>query len=290
MITYGFFNSVDGDRTYNADTFNKYFEGLISPNGVFENVRGGFIVSAGPGLSVNVASGKAIVNSRWVDNDTTENIVLDTAHSVLSRYDMISLYWNETNRSIELRKTTGTPASTPSKPTPIRKTNEWEIAIAYVLVKPNATSINIGNISDCRHDTEVCGIITGLINQVDTSVLFTQYITQFNDLLTQMEEWQKQQQNGFDNWMQSLTEELNVNTYIQSYNISYDGDGETYNYKMPSEYASGDIVDVYLNNIVLIPGDDYNIYNSDIELNAPIAIGNKLTIRILKSVIGYQTN
>ena len=26
MFTYGFFNSVNGDRSYNADTFNLFFE------------------------------------------------------------------------------------------------------------------------------------------------------------------------------------------------------------------------------------------------------------------------
>lgn len=33
-VTYGFFNSVNGDRTYNADQISDYFLKLIS-NGVF---------------------------------------------------------------------------------------------------------------------------------------------------------------------------------------------------------------------------------------------------------------
>lgn len=29
-VTYGFFNSVNGDRKYNADQMSSYFEGLVT--------------------------------------------------------------------------------------------------------------------------------------------------------------------------------------------------------------------------------------------------------------------
>ena len=36
-ITSGFYNSVNGDRTYDADQFGSLFDGIIAP-GVFPNV------------------------------------------------------------------------------------------------------------------------------------------------------------------------------------------------------------------------------------------------------------
>ena len=48
MLTSGFFNSVDGDRKYNAEQMSQMFEGLIG-DGIFESVGGKFKVSANSG-------------------------------------------------------------------------------------------------------------------------------------------------------------------------------------------------------------------------------------------------
>ena len=65
-ITYGYFNSVNGDRTYNADQMSEYFDGLVS-NGVYESVGGALQVTAGSGMTVNVASGRGIINCKWLN-------------------------------------------------------------------------------------------------------------------------------------------------------------------------------------------------------------------------------
>lgn len=36
-VTYGFFNSVNGDRKYNADQMSSYFDGLVT-DGVYEKI------------------------------------------------------------------------------------------------------------------------------------------------------------------------------------------------------------------------------------------------------------
>ena len=60
-ITSGFFNSVNGDRTYNADQMSTYFKGLIG-SGVYENVGGALQVLAGiAGLTGVVAFAPSIV-------------------------------------------------------------------------------------------------------------------------------------------------------------------------------------------------------------------------------------
>lgn len=301
MITYGFFNSVNNDRLYNAETFNNYFEGLISANGIFENVRGSFVTSAASsGLAVNVATGKALVNTCWVVNDAIETITLDTAHNLLARYDKIGLLWDETNRNVTLRKVTGTPTSSPLKAAPVRTATQYEIVLAYVYVGPNATSITAANITDCRYDTNLCGVITGLIDQVDTTTLYNQYATQFAEIRSQLETWEAQQKSQmaawetqqktqFETWFNALTQELNVNTYIEELRKSYDGDNTTTTFALPTGYAAGDIVDVYLNNIVLMPGVDYTISGSNVVKSSSVRTGNTLVIRVLKSKIGYQT-
>ena len=52
MVTYGFFNSVDGDRRYTADQMSNYFKGLIS-DGVYEGLGSALVVTAGDGQCGN---------------------------------------------------------------------------------------------------------------------------------------------------------------------------------------------------------------------------------------------
>ena len=56
MIKYGFFNSVGGDRKYNADDISNFFVKLIS-DGVFATPATCMQVTAGTGLNVAVAAG-----------------------------------------------------------------------------------------------------------------------------------------------------------------------------------------------------------------------------------------
>ena len=60
-VTYGFFNSVNGDRVYNADQMSEYFNELVS-NGVYESVGGALQVVPNTGMNVNVKTGRGIID------------------------------------------------------------------------------------------------------------------------------------------------------------------------------------------------------------------------------------
>jgi len=284
MLSCGFFNSKDGDRLYNADDINTFFEGLIPANGVFE---GGFYVTAGDGMSVNVGLGKAMVNSCWIKNKSIENIILSDSHPLLYRVDSIVLRWSRQDRNVTLILKEGEPASsTDAVPADlIRSESLWEICLAYITVTPKLASITVGNITDCRYDTEKCGIITGLIEQVDTTTLYRQYEKQMKD-------WQNRMKNKFDEWMETLASELQVNTYIGEYWRTYNGmeGAQSLYYALPTQYEQGDIVDVFLNNIILMPDVDYTIEGNEIKRDAILKEGNTLSIRILKSKVGVNPN
>ena len=200
MITYGFFNSLNDDRLYNADTFNTYFEGLISDSGVYANVGDKLVVNPGEGLEVLVGSGKAHVNRHWVRLSASETLTVTTAHNLFARYDAVTLRWNANTRDVTLQVVAGTPSSNPAKPEPTRDSMNYEIVLAYVLVPANAVSLSSANIYDQRDNTSVCGYITGLVDQVDISTLFAQYEARFNALENSMVEWQAQQKTQFDTW------------------------------------------------------------------------------------------
>lgn len=74
-ISSGFYNSVNGDRTYDADQFGSLFDGIIAP-GVFPNVGDKFRVRpTNNGMSVYVGAGKA-----WLDCCRPLARVLTAAH------------------------------------------------------------------------------------------------------------------------------------------------------------------------------------------------------------------
>ena len=68
-IKYGYFNSVNGDRKYNAEDMTMYFKGLVS-DGIFQTIGDMFVVTAGDGLTVTVGTGRALVNTHWIENTT----------------------------------------------------------------------------------------------------------------------------------------------------------------------------------------------------------------------------
>lgn len=154
-ITSGYFNSVNGDRKYNADQMSEYFEGIIN-EGVCQHIGGGLAVTAGTGLTVSVATGKAFIGQKWIKNDAALTLTITTAADQ-ARIDAVVLRRNTTNRVCEIAVKTGTPSASPSAPAMTRTSTTYEMALAYVNVAAGATSVTV---TDKRADTTVCGWAT----------------------------------------------------------------------------------------------------------------------------------
>lgn len=163
MLTYGFFNSVNGDRKYNAETMSDMFKGLIS-DGIYKSVGNSFVVGATSGLTLSVGSGRAVVSERWVENDAAITIALNAAHVTLNRYTAIVLRRDLTNRQITLEMIDGTPAASPAKPSIVRTDTLYDICLAYVYVGAGVNQITAQNIEDARGDADVCGYVHMLVS------------------------------------------------------------------------------------------------------------------------------
>lgn len=294
-ITSGFFNSVDGDRKYNAEQLGNYFEGLIG-NGIFESVGDKLIVTAGTGMQVNVGSGRAMIDCHWIKNDASAALSIDPSDVQLNRVDavMLRLDTSQATRSITIYVKKGTAAQTPTPPGITKTETIRELCLAYVSVRAKATSISQRDISDMR-GTGLCGYVTGLIKQVDTADLFLQYQTAFEEMTAQLEAYMIAQQAAFDAWFSSLTETLHVDTSIVKH--QYSGtvtDPSGYVSSMPlhiSEYTEGDIILVHIGGVLLVEGTEFTINSTakTITFTTPLKIsgdGIPVTIICLKSVIG----
>lgn len=295
-VTYGFFNAVqqsDGsyDRTYNADQISTYFEGLVS-DGVYENVGDAMQVVASTGMQVQVKSGRMLIGSRWLKNDAAYPITISSAHVTLNRYTAIVARLDLTARTIELVAKDGENASEPAKPEMTNSQTVKEMCLAYVYVERGATAISQSNIEDCRADNNVCGWVTGIIQQVDTSKLYLQWQTAYEEFYKQMQEWKQQQEDSFDKWFSTLTSKLQVNTKIteKRWTMTQSGSSTTV-FPIQLTFTPGtDILYVNLNGIMLVEGTDYTLESTtngtNIKLTNAVEAGNTFEFRVLQSKIG----
>lgn len=289
-IKYGFFNSISGDRVYNADDMSEYFEGLVS-DGVYESVDGGLQVKAISGMSVGVQSGRAIVDSKWIKNDAVHTLTINSAHVTLNRYTAIVLRLDKSNRTFTIEMKDGSNATEPTKPTLTDSQTVKELCLAYIYVGAGVTAISQSNITDMRGSSS-CPWVTGIVKQVDTSELFLQWQTAYEEFYTEMETWKSQQQASFDEWFSTLTGELQVNTTIKEYKNVVTTSSEVSEINIGiSEYdSSSDILYANINGVLFVEDEDYTISgtgsSAKIILTGTIKSGNTVEFRVLKSVIG----
>ncbi|MFS0783305.1 hypothetical protein [Bacillus sp. 1P06AnD] len=211
-INSGIFDSVNFDRVYLAKHYAAYFATFIG-NGVFPNPSTGFQVTAGTGMNVVLKPGKAWINGYYIFNDADYNLSLDVADGVLNRIDRIVLQLNFLNRNIVPVIKKGTPGSSPIAPVLKRDADVYEIALADVYVAKGVLSITQANITDNRLNKELCGIVHGTVDQVDTTEIFNQYLAWFNQTKTQntadLENYKAQQKVAFESWFDGIKGILN---------------------------------------------------------------------------------
>lgn len=89
----GFWNSIDGDRTYSAEDMAIPFDGIIT-EGVFANWGDAFKATVVDGSTINIGSGKAWLSKKWVQNDSVYQMqinVSEYASSTEPRTAVVSL-------------------------------------------------------------------------------------------------------------------------------------------------------------------------------------------------------
>ena len=181
----GFFNSIDGDRKYDADDISNYFLKLIS-NGVFATPANSMQIQAAGGMKVKVTPGWAFINCKWLRLDNDYYITLDKADVKCNRVDRIVLRLDPSDeaRNITIQVKKGDAKEKAYLKSLERvKNGVWELSLGYVWVHANATEIRQSNIVDERANTDVCGFVTGLIDQIDTTNLFAQYNDSFKEFM-----------------------------------------------------------------------------------------------------------
>lgn len=242
-----FFNSVSGDRTYKAEDWASYFASFIG-NGVFPSPSTNLQVVAGAGMAVTVKAGKAWINGYFYVNTDDLTVTLATADGVLKRIDRVVVRWDLTNRTISVAVKSSVPSASPTAPALKRDADAYELCLADITVGAGVTVITGGVITDQRLNTALCGVVAGVVNQIDT--------TAFN---AQLQAWFATYQ-GL-----SLEEYNNLTSYMGSLKLLGDG-----------QYAA---LEAYMTDFKTDAAADFNAWFSGLqEVLDENAAGNLLNL------------
>lgn len=179
-VTYGFYNSLNKDRVYNAEQMSSIFNGIIT-DGVFASIGGSLMPIAGTGMQVVVKTGKCWFNSTWTLNDALLPLGIEAADVSLTRIDAVAV---EINSAVSTRANTikvikGTPSANPAKPALANTETLHQYALGYITIGAGVTSITADKI-EVNVGKETCPFITSVLQQTDITALFNQWDAEFN--------------------------------------------------------------------------------------------------------------
>lgn len=179
-----FWNSVDSDRLYDADSFAEWLRKFFT-TGVFE---GELQVTSAGGMDVSVSSGYANLDGKVRFFDSATKLALATAGATYPRIDTIVVERNDTDRKITIKAITGTYSASPTATAPMRANNVYQIVLAQIYVAAGATSITQAAITDTRKDTSLCGIVAATVKNPDFGQWYAQNEAQFTEWFAGMKD------------------------------------------------------------------------------------------------------
>lgn len=215
-ITSGFFNSINGDRKYNAEQMSSLFDGIIN-DGVFQNIGSAFAVKVAGGNSVTVDTGRAWFDSTWILNDSLYPITLESSEILLDRIDAVvfDVDHNDSVRAGTIKVVKGSASETPINPTLTKEELHKQYPICYIKRKANSTAINQEDITYKVGSSE-CPFVTGILKTLSVDAMVAQWEDQWNQWFNSktavssnaMNKWQNEQQADYDEWFNNLKTNL----------------------------------------------------------------------------------
>lgn len=181
-FSYGFYNSINHDRRYDAIQMSSIFDGIIE-DGVFMTIGDHFnVTAASDGFSMNiiVGTGRAWFNHTWNLNDARMPVTLPLSDLVLTRYDAVVLEVNarQEYRQNSIKIISGRPAANPVYPTLMHTSEVNQYPLAYIQVKGGATGIRQADITNMVGKDE-CPYVTGPLKSISIETMVAQWEDQW---------------------------------------------------------------------------------------------------------------
>jgi hypothetical protein len=244
-VSSGFFNSLNGDRKYNAAQMSAIFDGLII-DGVFASIGTAFAVKAAGGLTVNVGIGKAWFDHTWTVNDSILPITAPEAEVLLDRIDAVVLEVNgmESVRENTIKFVKGNPSSAPSRPTLTNEGNVHQYPLCYIYRKYGTAVINQADITPMV-GTESTPFVTGILQTISLDELLGKWqdeLDRFTDARSQeVDDWIAQEESDFTAWFNKMKADLQQEqTVLDQWIASEQADFLAW-YNQMKDQLSGDV-------------------------------------------------
>lgn len=244
-VSSGFFNSLNGDRKYNAAQISAIFDGLII-DGVFASIGTAFAVKAAGGLTVNVGIGKAWFDHTWTVNDSILPMTAPEAEVLLDRIDAVVLEVNGTEsvRENTIKFIKGNPSSAPSRPTLTNEGNVHQYPLCYIYRKYGTAVINQADITPMV-GTESTPFVTGILQTISLDELLGKWqdeLDRFTDARSkEVDDWIAQEESDFTAWFNKMKADLQQEqTVLDQWIASEQADFLAW-YNQMKDQLSGDV-------------------------------------------------
>lgn len=211
-VTYGFYNSLNGDRKYTADQMSSMFDGLII-DGVFASIGTAFAVKAATGITVNVGIGKAWFNHTWTLNDSILPLEAPEAEVLLDRIDAIVLEVDATEsvRANSIKFVKGTPSSSPANPTLTNEGTVHQYPLCYIYRKYGSSVITQADITNMV-GTESTPFITAMLQTISLDELLGQWQSELDQFVAakqdEVDQWIASEESDFTEWFDQMKADL----------------------------------------------------------------------------------
>lgn len=229
----GFFDTTaDDPREYPSREFAEYFARFVG-NGVFGGGEKLKVSASGKDMNVSINLGYGWINGYMYSVFDAPLVLPLQQATTQDRIDRIVLRLDVSTpvRAIRAIVLQGNPGTTPQVPVIVRTGDIYDLSLAQVIIKANTSTIQSHQITDERLNNQVCGIVTALITQADTTSIFNEFQSW---LRTKTVEYQKQ----WDDFMKDIQDKGFATTQYVDQQISDKAAAKKHNHDA-SEITSG---------------------------------------------------
>ena len=329
-IKYGFFDAeefeeetIEGqtvlvpDRAYSPSDMNNYFDGIISPDGIFYPYLSACSCKVLPDSDITVEEAAAHpdcfkieiqpgigrIRGHFFKIEAGEYVFVPHGSADGDRYDRIILRLDEGERTISAVLLSGavvehtSPSNTSyntSNYSPANNPKEsmagiYDINLCQLYIGQNAATSSSVLMEDHR------GV------DIASSCVYCPWITHLiytdgghQSVEENLDTWLKKYANYIDKWFTEVVDKLEVSTTVRSYHATFTN-GSGWNLGQEIEgytFNPGDVFDVFYNGLRLRPGEyqiDETTGQFSLANNRAVTGENEVYIQILKSQVGVPS-
>ena len=199
-VTFGFYNSINKDRAYNANQFSQIFDGVIR-DGVYQNFpdQGDFLATkTGQGMQVILGPGRAWFNGTWTLNDSDMVIPIEGSDYQVDRIDTIVLKVDKTDqvRANTIYVEKGAPSANPVPKTLTDTDSVHYHPLATIRVRAGTEIISSGDITIQVNRDSRTPFVTGILEHVTAEQFLALWEQEWN-------EYKVRKRNEYEAWVRN---------------------------------------------------------------------------------------